>query len=116
MGIAMFLYGVFIPVRYIILKYFNNRPILRKIYPLLRSHNVEITTIRFVLEGTMDILFWALISILYVKDTRSLGLKASDRFSNVFAFSMLLVIMYAPVHAIYRVVQLHRLLNLKKGG
>ena len=77
---------------------------------------MEVTTIRFVLEGAMDVLFWALIAILHVRDTRSLGPKFSDKLSNIVAFAFLLMIIYAPIHAIYRAIQLNRLMKKKKQG
>lgn len=61
-------------------------------------------------------LFWALIAILNVKDMRSLGPKFSDKFANIVAIAFLLVIIYAPIHAIYRAIQLNRLKKNRKQG
>ena len=74
------------------------------------------TTIRFVLEGTMDVLFWALIAILNVRDTRSLGPKFSDKLSNIFAIAFLLLIIYAPMHTILRAIQFNTLKKNRKQG
>ena len=60
------------------------------------------------MEGNIDILLNALISIVYIKKTRSLGAKFSDIISNIFGFIMLLVLCYAPFHALFRAWQLHR--------
>ena len=117
MGILIFLYILFLAIRETVLRWFHDEHYcLQKIYPWFKSHNVEITTIRFVLESTMDVLFWALIAILYVKETRSLGPKFSDKLSNLFAIAFLLLITYAPIHVIYRATQLNRLMKKKKQG
>ena len=115
MGIAIFLYIMFLGLRETVLRWFHDEAYcLQKIYPWFKSHNVEVTTIRFVLEGTIDILFWALICILNVKEMHSLGLKFQDKFANFVAFWMLVPIIYAPIHLVYRAIQLQRLRNLKK--
>jgi hypothetical protein len=76
MGISIFLYILFLGMRETVLRWFHDEQLcLQKIYPWFKSHNVEVTTIRFVLEGMMDVLFWALIAILDVRDKRSLGPK-----------------------------------------
>ena len=117
MGISIFLYVLFLGMRETVLRWFHDEKYcLQKIYPWFKSHNVEVTTIRFLLEGTMDFLFWALISILHVKDTRSLGPKFSDKLSNLLAIAFLLLIFYAPMHFIYRATQLNRLTKKKKQG
>ena len=77
---------------------------------------MEVTTIRFVLEGAMDVLFWALIAILHVRDTYSLGTKFSDKFSNILAIAFLLLIIYAPIHTIFRATQLNLLIEKRKKG
>jgi len=115
MGISIFLYIIFLGIRETVLRWFHDEQYcLRKIYTWFKSHNVEVTSIRFVLEGTMDVLFWALIAILYVIDTRSLGPKFSDKFSNIVAVAFLLMIIYAPIHAIFRATQLNRLMKNRK--
>jgi len=97
-------------MRETVLRWFHDeRHCLQKIYPWFKSHNVEVTTIRFVLEGTMDVFFWALIAFLHVRDTHSLGSKFSDKLSNIISIAFLLLIIYAPVHTIYRAIQLNRL-------
>jgi hypothetical protein len=117
MGISIFLYILFLVMRETVLRWFHDeRYCLQKIYPWFKSHNVEVTAIRFVLEGTMDVLFWALISILHVRDTRTLGPKFSDKLSNLFAFAFLMLIIYAPMHAILRATQLNRLTKKRKQG
>ena len=117
MGISIFLYVLFLGMRETVLRWFHDEQYcLRKIYPWFKSHNVEVTLIRFVLEGTMDVLFWALISILHVRDTRSLGPKFSDKLSNLVAIAFLLLIIYAPTHAIYRATQFNRRTKKKKQG
>jgi hypothetical protein len=103
MGITIFLYILFLGMRETVLRWFRDEQFcLEKIYPWFKSHNVEVTTIRFVLEGAMDVLFWALIAILHVRDTYSLGIKFSDKFSNILAIAFLLLIIYAPMHTIFR--------------
>ena len=117
MGISIFLYILFLGMRETVLRWFHDEQYcLQKIYPWFKSHNVELTTIRFVLEGTMDVLFWALISILHVRDTRSLGPKFSDKFSNLLAIAFLLLIIYAPIHTIFRATQLNLLIEKRKKG
>jgi len=64
----------------------------------------------------MDVLFWALIAILEVRDTRSLGPKFSDKLSNLFAIAFFTLIIYAPMHAIIRATQLNRLKKKRKQG
>jgi len=38
-----------------------------------------------------------------------MGEKSQDRFSNLMAIIMLIVLVYAPIHAIYRAFQFDRL-------
>jgi hypothetical protein len=117
MGISIFLYVLFLGIRETVLRWFHDEQYcLQKIVPWFKSHNVEVTIIRFVQEGAMDVLFWALIAILHVRDTRSLGPKFSDKLSNLFAIAFLLLIIYSPTHFIYRVTQLNRLTKNRKQG
>jgi hypothetical protein len=117
MGISIFLYILFLGIRVTVLRWFHNKKFCsQKIYPWFKSHNVEVTTIRFVLEGTMDVLFWALISIFNAKNMRSLGVKFQDKCANIVAIAFLLLISYAPIHAIYRAIQFNRIRNKKKLG
>ena len=117
MGISIFLYILFLGMRETVLRWFHDEQYcLQKIYPWFKSHNVEVTAIRFVLEGTMDVLFWALIAILHVRDTRSLGPKFSDKMSNLLAIAFLLLIIYAPIHTIFRATQLNLLIEKRKKG
>lgn len=114
MGIYIFLYILFLGIRESFLRWFHDEQFCsQKIIPWFKSHNVEVTTIRFVLEGTMDILFWALISILNAKNTHSLGVKFQDKCANIVSIAFLLLISYAPIHAIYRVIQFNRIRNKK---
>ena len=110
MFIAMVYYAGFLCVRWVVIEWLYEVPCMKqRIVPWFRSHNIEATSIRFILEGNIDILFWTLISALHVKDSHSLGPKAQDRFSNLFGFAMLMVLAYAPFHAIYRAIQYHKL-------
>jgi hypothetical protein len=115
MGIAIFSYIIFLGLRETVLRWFHDEAYcLQKIYPWFKSHNVEVATIRFVLEGTMDILFWTLICILNVKEEHSLGPKFQDKFANLVAFAMLAPIVYAPIHFVWRAIQLKRVSDQKK--
>ena len=103
MFLAMVYYACFVVIRWAVLKFFSDESVyMRRVIPWFKDHNIEATVIRFILEGNIDILFCALISILHVKDTHSLGPKFQDQFSNVFAVLMLSVLAYAPVHALYK--------------
>ena len=64
-----------------------------------------------MLEGNIDILICALISIINSRKNDSLGDKFSDKFSNVLAYIFLVFLFYAPIHAILRVLYLNRLLK-----
>jgi hypothetical protein len=107
--IVLFMIGYFffLLVRWVITRQFRGERkncYCNKLVPWFESHNIEATTIRFVLEGNIDILFWAMIALLHVRETRSTGEKFQDRLSNMLAIAMLIVLIYAPVHAIFRAV------------
>jgi hypothetical protein len=115
MGFAIFFYIIFLGLRETVLRWFHDEAYcLQTILTWFKSHNVEVATIRFVLEGTMDILFWALICILNVKEKHSLGPKFQDKFANFVAFAMFAPIIYAPIHFVWRAIQLQRLRNQKR--
>ena len=57
------------------------------------------------MEANIDILLNALICILYMKNKWSLGNKFQDKVSNLFGFIMLLILCYAPFHALARAWQ-----------
>ena len=96
-------YALFLITRWVIVRQFHDeRHCARKIVPWFQKHNVEATCIRFILEGNIDIFINALISILNVENSRSLGGKFWDVFSNLLGCVMLLVLAYAPLHSLYR--------------
>jgi hypothetical protein len=82
MFIVMAFYPVFLVTRFLVLRFFKD-PISseenactkwrEKIYQWFEPHNKEATILRFILEGNVDILIWAIISTSYIKDTGSLG-------------------------------------------
>ena len=76
MFLVMIAYALYLSTRWMILRWFSDvRECRPKIVPWFRSHNIEATCIRFILEGNIDILLNALICILYMKNTWSLGNK-----------------------------------------
>jgi len=76
MFLVMVFYALYLCTRWIIIRWFSDvRECRPKIVPWFRSHNIEATCIRFILEGNIDILLNALICILYMKNTWSLGEK-----------------------------------------
>jgi hypothetical protein len=76
MFLAMIYYALYLSTRWMIIRWFSDvRECRPKIVPWFRNHNIEATCIRFILEGNIDILLNALISILYMKNTWSLGNK-----------------------------------------
>jgi hypothetical protein len=80
-----------------------------KVVPWFEDHNIEVTCLTFILEGNLDISFWVFIALLYVKDN-GLGKTFSDRFSNLFAFAMLLPLAVAPIALLYRAVKYIKLI------
>ena len=69
-------YALYLCTRWMIIRWFSDaRECTPKIIPWFRSHNIEATCIRFILEGNIDILLNALICIIYMKKTWSLGEK-----------------------------------------
>ncbi len=76
MVLAMISYALYLSTRWMILRWFSDaRECRPKIIPWFQNHNIEATCIRFILEGNIDILLNALICILYMKKTWSLGDK-----------------------------------------
>jgi len=101
---AMAFYPVFLLARTIVLRVFKDKEGWRsKVYNWFEPQNREATITRFVLEGNLDILIWAIISTAYVRQTSSIGQTFSDGLSNVFGWCMLIVLVYAPFHTLYRV-------------
>lgn len=110
MFLAMIYYALFLTCRWITLHFFGSeKSCNQKIVPWFRSHNIEATSIRFIMEGNIEILFCAIIAILQVKESRSIGPKFADMLSNLLAFLMLIVLSYAPIHALLRAIQFNRL-------
>ena len=68
----------------------------------LHDTNIEATTIRFVLEGNIDIFICSLLAIINSRNNKSLGDKFQDKFSTVYAYLFLGLLLYAPVHALFR--------------
>jgi len=65
MFLVMIYYALYLSTRWMIIKWFSDvRECRPKIVPWFRNHNIEATCIRFILEGNIDILLNALISIL----------------------------------------------------
>jgi hypothetical protein len=76
MFLVIIAYALFLFTRWMIIRWFHDiRECKTKIVPWFRGHNVEANSIRFIMEGNIDILLNALISILYIKNTKSLGAK-----------------------------------------
>jgi hypothetical protein len=76
MFVVMVFYALYLCTRWMIIRWFSDvRECTPKIIPWFRSHNIEATCIRFILEGNIDILLNALICIIYMKNTWSLGDK-----------------------------------------
>ena len=73
-----------------------------KVVPWFEAHNIEVTCITFILEGNLDISFWALICLIYVKN-HGIGMPHfSDVLSNLLAFVMLVLLACAPVFLLFR--------------
>jgi hypothetical protein len=61
-----------------------------------------VTCITFILEGNLDISFWALISSVNVKKN-GIGMPHfSDVLSNLLAFVMLVLLAFAPLFLLFR--------------
>jgi len=117
MFLVMVAYGAFLLVRIYVLRKYSTESRFQcetKIVPWFRNQNLESAIIRFLLEGNIDILFWALITIINVKRSGSLGKKFSDGLSNLLAFVMLVVLIYAPFHAAYRAWQISKMRTNEK--
>ena len=69
-------YALYLCTRWMMIRWFSDvRQCKPKIIPWFRNHNIEATCIRFIMECNIDILLNALICILYMKNTWSLGDK-----------------------------------------
>jgi len=69
-------YALYLGTRCMMIRWFSDvRQCKPKIIPWFRNHNIEATCIRFIMECKIDILMNALICILYMKNTWSLGDK-----------------------------------------
>lgn len=79
-----------------------------KVQDNFKKHNWETTSIRFILEGTIDILFWALIALNYVKITGVFGKLSADKFSNMIACVFLTALVAAPFMLLRKVKQYHK--------
>ena len=74
MFLVMIAYALYLSTRWVIIRWLSDvRECRPKIVPWFRSHNIEATCIRFIMEGNIDILLNALICILHMKKTWSLG-------------------------------------------
>jgi len=70
MFLAMVAYSLFLLIRWVMISQFSDiRECKPKIVPWFRKHNAEVNCIRFILEGNIEILLNALISIVYIKKT-----------------------------------------------
>jgi len=70
MFMAMVAYSIFLLIRWVIISQFSDiRECKPKIVPWFRKHNAEANCIRFIMEGNIEILLNALISIVYIKKT-----------------------------------------------
>jgi hypothetical protein len=110
-------YIIFLLTRWFIISQYGEEKYACKcttIVPWFQSHNVESTSIRFVLEGSIDIFFWCLISLFYAQDANSIGEKVQDKFSTVFAIVMSVLLAYSPIHALIRAIQFRKLLRQEK--
>ena len=107
-------YALYLCTRWMMIRWFSDvRQCKPKIIPWFRNHNIEATCIRFILEGNIDILLNALICILYMKNKWSFGDKFQDKGSNLFGFIMLIILCYAPIHALARSLQFRNLQKKK---
>ena len=103
---AMIYYALFLGVRLIVVRYLKgkNQFIDQRIVPLLENHNIEVTCLTFILEGNLDIGFWAYICIMHIKN-HNIGSHFSDVLSNLFAFLMLILLFYALIHLLIKAVK-----------
>lgn len=106
----MVAYVLFLLLRWMIISQFDDvESCQKRVRPWFQSHNVETATVRLVLEGNIDILLCALISVVYMNNTDSFGEKFQDKLSNGFGILMMLALAYAPVHALMRAIQFKRI-------
>ena len=82
-----------------------------KVQDNFKAHNWETTSFRFVLEGTIDILLWALIALNYVHSTGSFGQLWADKFSNLLACVLLIAMIVAPLILLSKVKQYHKVIK-----
>ena len=114
MNFAIGYYAFFLAVRCCIHRDGDSDECWDTVVPWFESHNIEVTTIRFILESNIDILISALIALVYARKQGSIGEKFTDKFSNVFAIVFLVILFYAPVHAFFRAIQLNKLNERQK--
>jgi len=91
----------------------------RKYCPLrvqdnFKQHNWQTTSVRFVLEGTIDILLWVLIALSYVKSSGSFGELWADKLSNLVACVFLITLIAAPVMLLNKVRQYNKVIKSKR--
>jgi len=67
MNFLIVYYALFLAVRCCIHRDGDSDDCWDYVVPWFESHNIEVTTIRFVLEGNIDILLSASISLIYAR-------------------------------------------------
>ena len=97
----MAFYALFLIIRLFVIIFCKNKFCARKIRPWFTSHIPEVTIITFILEGKIDISLYSFICAIYVSK-EGMGTTRGDVFSNVLAFIMLLPLVYAPFHMLWR--------------
>ena len=76
MFMFMFFYALFLLIRHFVMKCSQSQyKYVRKVQTVFIEHRVESTVIRFILEGGLDILLWALIALSNVYRARAFGPK-----------------------------------------
>lgn len=103
---TMIIYALFLIVRKLVVRCLKGRNQFcdKNIVPWFENHNIELTCLTFILEGNLDISFWAFISALNVKKY-GIGSRGSNVFSNLCAFVILFPLAYAPIHLLVRSIQ-----------
>ena len=102
---AMVYYAFFLAVRLFVIRFLKGKTefIDQRIIPWFKNHNIEVTCLTFILEGNLDIAFWAFICIMNIKNN-NIGRHFSDVFSNLIAFVILLLLACAPIYLLYKAV------------
>jgi len=68
----MFLYGIFLLFRKAFLSCIHSRNAnVRKFRKFLAKHNIEATSLRFLLEGNIDLTIWCFVAINYAVHHKS---------------------------------------------